>query len=55
MYGSTSVTLIQSPYTEHWFEHKAIWLNIRTGAHPVCVTLSLEEIARIANSLRPVG
>ena len=42
-------------YTEHWFEHKGIWFNISTGAHSVCVTLSLEEIARIAKSLRPVG
>ena len=41
--------------TEHWFEqHEGIWINIRTSAHPRCEAVSLDEVARIASSLRPV-
>ena len=39
---------------EHWFEHEGFWINIRTSAHPRCEAVSLDEVARIASSLRPV-
>ena len=42
------------PATQHWLEYRGAWLNISASAHPACEILSIDEIARIANSLKPV-
>ena len=40
--------------TDYWFERGDTWFNIETMTWPDCDAPSLNEIARIANSLEPV-
>ena len=40
-------------YDEHWFAHAGVWFNFRMDTRPICGAPDIQEVGRIANSLRP--
>ena len=40
-------------YDEHWFAHEGVWFNFRIDTRPICGAPDLQEVGRIAKSLRP--
>ena len=40
-------------YDEHWFAHAGGWFNFRIDTRPICGAPDIQEVGRIAKSLRP--
>ena len=40
-------------FNEHWFAHQGVWFNFRIDTPSVCKALGIQEVGRIAKSLRP--
>ena len=38
---------------EHWFAHEGVWFNFIIDTRPICGAPDIQEIGRIAKSLRP--
>ena len=40
-------------YNEHWFAHEGVWINVQVDTRPICGAPDIQEVGRIAKSLRP--
>lgn len=40
-------------FNEHWFAHEGVWFNFRIDTRPICGAPDMQEVGRIAKSLRP--
>ena len=41
-------------YDEHWFAHEGVWFNFTIDTRPICGAPDIQEVGRVAKSLRPV-